>query len=182
MYDNIYLISIDPGNNTGIAIYELNSATLDIVSITTHVVVLNNYVTNNIDISLDRNLTLYNVCRRLSETYQPHVVAIEAAFMNSRFPKAVMQLSQYTLTVERTFYSDNEFIKLFRYPPKYIKKYIGGGGSADKDGMLEAIRVIPDITNNVDVDIISEHEVDALAIGYITIAELKRRPHMLISY
>jgi Holliday junction resolvasome RuvABC endonuclease subunit len=182
MYDFFYLLGIDPGNNTGVAIYKIDSTTLDIVDLTTWVVVLNNIINAYGDVQLERNKMLSRIANNLSEIYNPNVLAMEAAFLNSRFPKAVMQLSQYTSTIEQTFINNNPFIKLFKYPPKYIKKYIGGGGNADKDRMLLAVKETPELLSYVELDRITEHEVDAIAIGYVALLELRLYPHLLISY
>ena len=182
MYSTFYIIGIDPGNNTGVAIFELDSITLEIISITTSVVVLNNFIIDDDNVMLYRCGFLKNVCTSIYNTYKPKVLSMEAAFMNQRFPKAVMQLSQYTSTVEQTFHACDNFIKIFKYPPKFIKKEIGGGGSADKNAMLIAVNNIPEISSLVDLNRTTEHEVDALAIGYITIAMIRQNPHVLISF
>ncbi|MDQ6990800.1 MAG: crossover junction endodeoxyribonuclease RuvC [Mariprofundaceae bacterium] len=177
-----YLIGIDPGNNTGIAIYELDCNTKAVISIVTHTVVLDNLVTNRNEVLLNRNAILSSVCKKLSSTYTPIVLAMESAFLNSRFPKAVMQLSQYTSTVEQAFYGINSFIKIHRYPPKYIKKYIGAGGNADKDAMTLAVKALPEISARIDLDRVTEHEIDALAAGYIAVSYVRQYPHTLIEY
>jgi len=180
-YNNFYIIGIDPGNNTGISIFELSSIDMSILSISTYTVILNNMIVG-MDILLERNLALNKICSCLYDMYIPKAVAVEAAFLNSRFPKAVMQLSQYTSTIDQAFYNKDNFIKILRYPPKYIKKCIGGGGNADKDGMLRAVKNIPELLNNVNLDRLTEHEIDALAIGYVSITELRRSPHILMSF
>jgi len=181
IYSNFYIIGIDPGSNTGVAIFELSSIDMSILSISTHTVILNNMI-NGTDVLLERNIVLSKICSYLYDTYIPKAVAVEAAFLNSRFPKAVMQLSQYTTTIDQTFYNKDNFIKILRYPPKYVKKYIGGGGNADKDGMLLATRNIPELLNNIDLNRLTEHEIDAIAIGYVSITELRRYPHILMSF
>jgi len=182
MRDLFNLVAIDPGNNVGIAIYTLSSVDLTIHNIETLTVVLNAQTNGLIDLGMERNLILEEVCSRLSTMYSPNVVAMETAFLNSRFPKAVMQLSQYTSTVERTFYKHNNFIKLYRYPPKYIKKYIGAGGAADKNDMTAAVSSISELSGKIDFNRVTEHEVDALAVGYITIEHLRTYPHELFCY
>lgn len=176
------LVAVDPGSNTGVAIYSLDPVTLSIVSVDTFTYALNNYVSEHIDIGLERNQLLGGMCSRVSELYRPNVLAMESAFLNSRFPKAVMQLSQYTSTVEQTFYRMNNFIKIYRYPPKYIKRYIGAGGNADKDDMTAAVMKIPELSDKLVFNGLTEHEIDAVAVGYITVTYLRRYPHLLISY
>jgi len=182
MHKTFYLIGIDPGNNTGLALFEIYTDTFEIKNISTSVVVLNTLVHTEEELLMNRNIILGNLCVRLAETYDPNIMAMEAAFLNSRFPKAVMQLSQYTSTVEQAFYCYNKFIKLFKYPPKYVKKAIGAGGNADKDGMTVAVANISELSSKIDLSRVTEHEIDALAIGYITIQTIRLNPHILIGY
>jgi len=179
--EHFYVLGIDPGNNTGIAIFKLSTLDMSILSIDTLTVVLNNMITGD-DIQLERNICLSRVCSYLYSLYKPNLIGVEAAFLNSRFPKAVMQLSQYTSTIDQTFYNLNPFIKIMRFPPKYVKKYIGGGGNADKDRMLVAIKDIPELLSNIDLYRLTEHEVDALAIGYISILAIRDAPHLLMCF
>ena len=177
-----YLIGIDPGSNTGVAIYKIATDTLSILEISTFTVVLSNYVANPDNEILERNHMLSNVCNRLYETYNPVAVGIEAAFMNSRFPKAVMQLSQYTQTVNMSFYIANPFIRRFNYAPKYVKSVIGAGGAADKNDMYTTVTSIDAISSNMSGLNVSEHEIDALAIGYVALEECRKYPHLLFTY
>jgi len=182
MLDTFKLVAIDPGNNVGVAVYTISSIDMAVLAIESFTIVLSKQVTGLIDMSMERNIILESACAKLSAIYNPNVVAMETAFLNSRFPKAVMQLSQYTSTVERTFYKYNNFLKLYRYPPKYIKKYIGAGGNADKNDMTVAVSNIPEISNMVDFNRVTEHEIDAIAVGYITVAHLRQYPHELLCY
>jgi len=182
MLTTFRLIGIDPGSNSGVAIYHIDPVDMSIVHIETVTYALNNIAPMADDFQLSRVMTLGNLCDRLQEHYQPVMVALEAAFMNSRFPKAVMQLSQYTSAVERSFMTKDPFIKLVKMAPKYIKRYIGGGGNANKDDMTAAVSVIKEVSDKVDLSALTEHEVDALAIGYVALTQIREHPHILISY
>ena len=76
--------------------------------------------------------------------------------------------------------SHNRFIKIYKYPPKLIKYHIGAKGNADKDMMLAKVATIPEITKFINPYTVSEHEIDSLAIGYITIDFIRKDPIQLL--
>jgi len=180
--DTFFIVSMDPGSNTGVAVFELDAVTLDIVSISTMVIVLNNLIGKVDSVSIARINALHNICTDIANVYKPKVVGYETAFLNSRFPKAVVQLSQYTSVMEQAFNNADSFTKLYGYPPKLVKKLIGGGGNADKDGMLVAVNKIPELSSKLLLNRLTEHEIDAIAVGYITVQAVRTIPHILISY
>jgi len=181
MSDIFYVVGIDPGSNTGVAIAGLSAVDLSIRSLESFTLKLTD-VDNVDNIMLNRVQYLQKVCKLLANRYNPNAIGVEAAFLNSRFPKAVMQLSQYTMAIEQTFYSHDSFVKIFRYPPKYVKKYIGAGGNADKDDMTRAVFNIAELSNKIDLNVLTEHEIDAMAILYITVDNIRRQPHLLITF
>lgn len=174
------LLGIDPGNNVGVAIYTVNAKTLEVISVSTRLFILDNHIdATAIDRIPLKILALNAIVNELIVKYDPLVVGFELAFLNMRFPKAVMQLAQYTSIIEYTFRCDNPFIKFFKYPPKYIKSAIGAGGNADKNDMTSAIKRIPEITKFILPDYRTEHEIDALSIGYTALNEIRKYPHIL---
>lgn len=176
----LYIISIDPGSNLGIAIYGLNECTLEIVSIETILITLENRVNpeDSRDRVLNKLMVINDTCEWLWRKYNPVAIVEEAAFV-SRFPKAVMQLSQYIATIELTFKRCNRNLVFFRYPPKYVKKEIQAGGGATKDDMTIGVSKVPEIVKFINPGVLSEHEVDALAIGYVGIQEIRDFPYVL---
>jgi len=181
MNDNLFkIVSIDPGNNIGIAIYTIDSNTYKVYSVQTHTVVLDLHVEKSSNQLTSRVYYLNKYFSELLEYHRPLAVVEEAAFLNNRFPKAVMQLSQYIAAIDIAIYSYSSNTKVFRYPPKYIKRFIGAGGNADKNDMLKAAKKIPEINDNIKLDMVTEHEVDALSIGYVFIQELRQHPELLI--
>lgn len=178
------IISIDPGTNMGVAIYTLDSDSGLVVGISTHVYSLNNHIctTHKLNNLLLKTQAIERACTSLYNLYKPVAMVVEAAFLNSKFPKAVMQLSHFIATIDNTMFRLNPLIKFFRYPPTYVKMGIGAGGNADKVAMRKQVSSIPEITNFLDVSKVSEHEVDALAIGYVGIMNIRDRPHVLYTY
>ena len=178
--DTFNIIGIDPGNNLGISVFTLDTD-LKIKSITTHYKFLEDYPSNiSSDKKLARLLYLQNLPYKLVNMYNPIAVGVETAFMNSRFPTAVMALSQYVSTIEINFINANNFIKFFKYPPKYIKKFINTGDANKKD-MLAGIKKIKEITDVLDLQGRTEHEIDATAIAYVTLQEIRSFPLVLCS-
>lgn len=180
MEENFNIIGIDPGNNLGISVFTLDT-NLNIKNIITHFMCLEDYPSNlSYDKKLSRLLYLQQLPYRLVNLYNPIAVGIETAFMNSRFPQAVMALSQYVSTIELNFIRANSFIKFFKYPPKYIKKLIDTGDANKKD-MLSGIKKIKEIADVFDTIGKTEHEIDATAIAYVTLQEIRTFPLVLCS-
>ena len=174
------IVGIDPGNNLGISIYTINSSDLTIVSISTKYYNLDSFVDSNDDNRfLFRLQYLANIINNICVDYNPIMVGVEAAFMNIRFPKAVMQLSQYIAIIEHTIYNYNNRIKLFRYAPKYIKKFIGAGGDADKNDMSATLGGDMELLSVLPVRNYTEHELDAIAIGKVLLIEIREYPYLL---
>jgi len=178
----INILSIDPGTNMGVSIYTVSVPDLKILSIVTTVLNLSNHTTEDpfYDNLLLRTQVIQRYIGNLTIEYMPHVLAMEAAFVNSKFPKSVMYLSHYIAAINLSVTSINPFIKIFNYPPKLVKKLISNTGNADKDAMKVAVAMIPEITNHLDVNYLSEHEIDSLAIGYACIEELRNNPVLLL--
>ena len=103
----------------------------------------------------------------LMNQFHPDVVVSEDAFFNPRRPGAYEALIQWILTVSFLL-RDEYHLPLHRIPPKLVKKYISGIGTADKEGVRNAVAQHKDIMVQPDiiVDNLVEHEGDAIAIGY----------------
>jgi len=105
--------------------------------------------------------------RDLINRFHPDIVVSEDAFFNPRRPGAYEALIQWILTV--SFILRDEFqLPLYRIPPKLVKKYISGMGTADKEGVKKAVAEHKDIrlSPDINIDNLMEHEGDAIAIGY----------------
>jgi len=162
-------ISFDPGNNLGVTIMTIEYDTFKIIDIITETVILNDIIPiDPVDVMRSRTVHLQKYLAKLFEKHQPLVVSFELSFANIRFPKAVIQLTQYITIIEAMTVAYNPFTKIFKYAPKFIKKGIGASGNADKDAMTVAVGKLNGIESYVDVKRVSEHEVDSLAIAYLT--------------
>lgn len=185
MIETFKIIGIDPGTNTGISIYTIALPTFEIINIETKLYVLKNLVPDPTEDTIyynhmyERTKLLYSIIQNIIIEEQPLAVAYEAAFMNTKFATAVIQLTQYTSTIERSIRDYDKNIKILKYPPKWIKKYVGAGGTADKDDMLSNLRTIPVINNMLPLDKLSEHEIDATSIAYVLYNDILIQPWML---
>jgi len=171
------IIGIDPGNNVGITIMTIDEYTFDIVNIETKTLILSNLAGESL---IDRCILLNKIMLNIMYEYQPYMISMESSFLNMRFPKAVLQLSQYINSVLLAINEWNKYCVVRNYPPKLVKRYIGAGGNADKNQMLLTISKIDEITKHIDVNNITEHEIDSLAICYLLLKEIKDNP--LIGY
>lgn len=177
------IMAIDPGNNIGISILQINVNTLEIMSIISFTYVLSDYIdeTSNTKL-LDRCIVLNKILLTTLNNFNPLVVVYEEAFMNSRFPKSIIQLSQYINTITTTIRNYNSWIKVFSYPPKYIKKFIGAGGTAEKDDMKKALLKIPEVHTKINLNNLTEHSIDSISIGYIALKEIRECQYILWSF
>lgn len=177
------ILSIDPGNNIGLSILTIDINTLEILDIISITYVLSDYIDDESIFKLtDKCLMLNNILLSNLNYFNPLVVVYEEAFMNSRFPKSIIQLSQYINTINLTVKNFNSWIKIFSYPPKYIKKFIGAGGSAEKDDMKKALLQIPEIFTKINLNTLTEHSIDSIAIGYIVLKEIRQQQYLLWTF
>ena len=179
--DYINIISIDPGTNMGISIITLEIPSLRIVSVNTCSIDLSlltkpNELENNL---LLRTQAIMRIVTGIMEDYKPRVLAMEAAFVNTRFPKSVMYLSQYIASISLAVTTADPFIKIFNYPPKKVKATVSVGG-ANKDDMLTAVSKIDELNKHIVIETLTEHEIDSLAIGYAYIKELRENPVLML--
>lgn len=176
------IIGIDPGNNLGIAIYTIDPEDFKIVKIENIMLVLNNYITDEGDGYDKMNLKLKHLkfsIQAIIKNYKPIALGLETSFLNMKFPKAVIQLSQYLAIIESTSKEIIPNIKIFRYSPKYIKSKVDAGGDAKKDDMTTAISKLTEVTKHIDITKLTEHEIDSTAIGYVVLKEIRMFPLVL---
>lgn len=172
------IMGLDPGSNLGVSILSIDANKLSIEAIDTTRFVLASYSVDN-DNMLDRWIALESIIKDIVLEYNPIIVGMEAAFMNQHYPKAVMVLTSYTTIIDKTLYSLG-CNKVFRYPPKYIKKIVASG-TADKLDMLHSVTSIKEISSKINLYDKTEHEVDATAIAYTVLLEVRDYPYVLYS-
>ena len=183
----VRVIGIDPGSNTGVAIYTLNAETFKIISIVTHTITLECHIDTEAGSKQIRKVMyLSSRIKLLIEQYNPIAIFSEDVFVNSRFPLAAIYLTQYLTAIEMAI-KQYSGIKFFKIAPKLIKKMYSGGGSSDKDDMLTATINHPELKNylirsDLRSEYYTEHEVDAVAIGYIGLSYIRENVFVLVSF
>ena len=179
--DTFNVVGIDPGNNLGISILTVSydEGRFKILNVEANTYILDNY---KLDTVLDRHVSrliyLKDIVTNICRTHHPLVVCLESAFMNSRFPKAVITLSTYVTTAELAIIEYSNFIKVFKYAPKYIKSEIHNG-DADKKDMKKAISNIKELRSIMEIDKLTEHAIDATAMAYVGVKEIRKHPLLL---
>lgn len=173
------VLGIDPGKNLGICIL--------IISIVNNVHTIKDVKTFTIDLNVsvkDDNLTTIQRTNYLREyltslltSVQPVAVCMETVF-KSKFANAVIQLSQYVVTIEQTIYNYNPYIKVFKLAPKLIKKIVGTKGDSTKEDMMSSVSKIEELKPFVSINQ-TEHEIDALSMAYIAYDTVKKYPECI---
>jgi len=166
-------MSIDPGTVTcGVAVWKIDDdyKIKDLYSFTIV-----------IDSKIDMEERLDILRSKLKDYFnelKPYHLAHESAFINRLRPQAYgpIYASIYLLRTEFKKYKNIQSV--YAYPPKSVKAKIIDG-RADKFDMLEAISNISELSvwlSNEE----TEHEIDAIAIGYIHLLNIRDMPELLL--
>lgn len=170
------IIGIDPGNNLGVSCFTINES-YEILNIDTRLIKLSNNI-EEYEHNVDRLQFLSTYIEYLYSFYKPSVVSLESAFMNTKFATAIIQLTQYVTIIEQTLNKLDPFVKIYKYPPKYIKRIVATG-DANKNDMLSAVSEINEIVKLLNIEKLSEHEIDATAIAYVLLNDIRKYPVLL---
>jgi len=162
------IMGVDPGTNyVGVSVFEINVQTLEIVSITPLTISLSKIQETTFSPAMNLRLfELKNQMRHIVATFNPVSITIEHGFINKLRPAAYGPLSMSINTVQSAAFDVNPFSRIFMISPSEIKMNVGATFKADKDMVLAAMNKIGEITAKVNLNSISEHAVDATAIAY----------------
>ena len=178
----IRIIGCDPGTTyTGVAILELRLPDLEIVSIKTHLIDMYG-ITNPLMLNTDlqsRLNYLYGKFNMLLNYVNPFSVSIESPFINRFRPQAVVPLSQSLMALELAAMHHNPYLMITKYPPSTIKNAVGAKGGADKIGVLDALWKVEEVSKLINLNNITEHEVDGIAIAYTNLRLLRNNKVLL---
>ena len=175
------ILSIDPGTNyTGVTFWILDDYTLDINDIKSFTINLTtiDYVTEKYKI-IQRINILINMLEYWIDIYKPRYLVIEAGFINILRPAAYGPIANTIFAIENLFISKSNTYNIIEYPPKYVKQYVSVG-TADKNDIKTAVSNIDNITRLINIDTLSEHAIDSLAIGYTFIDIIRKYPEILL--
>lgn len=173
----INIMGVDPGKNLGVSILTIEDTDLTIKNIQTFIYYLDNSIFSSLPM-MDKLDKLNKSLESLLYNFRPVAFCFEQAFKH-RFANAVIQLSQYTALIEYTAYKFDPYMLIYKYPPKFIKKLFGATGDADKNGMLKRFLSINELKGFYREDM-TEHEIDATAIAYITLNNIRSFPYRLL--
>lgn len=107
------------------------------------------------------------------DDFLPHFVVSEDCFINIRCPSAHASLATCLYSISRilfTRWSEGNLAtnpRLFKIAPRSIKLAISGYGGSDKLNILDAVLTNDKIKFPIPDPILSEHECDAIACGYV---------------
>lgn len=179
--ETINIMAIDPSSNAlGICVYKIDVASLEIVSIFSRTInlKLKNYDEDR-DNVLSRFIELERELKAYMKHFDPRMLSIETGFINKLRPAAYGPLSQCIMIAKMCATNYNPLIHINGFPPSIIKKAIGASFKADKDEVLEHVLKIKEVVKHVDPRIVSDHEVDAIAINYVQIKYLRNNEGLL---
>ena len=183
--DEINMLAIDPGTTTiGVSIFTINIKDLDNIKISKIETILIDTSLKFVEEELTKDLLvrlrrLYDRVFEILKRYDPVIVSIENGFINRLRPAAYGPLSQSIMAIELAAGNYNKQIKIFKFAPKTIKKVTTKGGAADKDGVLLGVNSIKEITSLIDPNLVSEHEVDSIAVNYTMLEYLRENTVIL---
>lgn len=183
---NIYIFGIDPGTNTGVSVFELD-VDLNVISVETHTLNLNLYAdpdSNQLTKDADRYLALGDLISELADKFKPVAAAIESSFIHERFKSSGMKVAAYISVVIYALKKFDKNLVICKLSPKQVKKFMGDA-TADKDEMrnllTEKISLLlgEDVAKLINIDNLTEHSIDALAIGNNLIEVLRKAPYLV---
>lgn len=175
-YNITTILAIDPSSNcTGVAIFEVDDYTGDIVSIVADTIEVNKLVYDP-DVEelhsdkMNRLIKLEYKFNQILDEYNPQVVVIEGSFYNPTRPNAFKSLSEVISLLHRASIEHNKNVPFITLSPKTIKNSINSLVVTDKgkDVIKDSIKLIPEIYNLVCnfIDKLDNHGIDAIAVGY----------------
>lgn len=171
----VRFLSLDPGSRTlGLAIleYDFDTGLLHVlytVCLDTDQGLKNlRYMEDSIGSRQVRLKIIGDFLRNQIEEWMPSFFIMETPYMGG-YAQAFKVLVEVMRTIEMAVLEYSGVIPLYKIDPSSVKKMIGvKGNCGDKDLMLAAVKEIKDLTlaTGVDLDLITEHEVDAIAVGH----------------
>ena len=124
------------------------------------------------ELILDRLKKLSNIIKTVYRLYNPTVVAMESAFINTSRMGAVIPLAQAIYAIQSTIYSIDRSSKVITLPPGLIKK-IFGSKQVGKDAVLVALKSHKLLMEKITKKNMTDHEIDAIAIAYSILEYIK---------
>lgn len=180
--DSFNIMGIDPGSRTvGVCIYTI-SPKLELIKIYTYTLNIDSNNNEHLGIHeniLERTSKLETIIKFIYHIYNPMIVAMESSFINMSRMGAVIPLTKSIHSIESILYNVDKHIKLISMPPGVIKK-VFNSKQVGKDAVLDALEKHKHITEKLyKKKVITEHEVDAIAIAYALLEYIKTTEGMI---
>ncbi len=174
------IIGIDPGlSNLGVAVFDVDYYTDRILRIEAFTLVndkLPDRTGFDTDTVTERTIKLYKLRNTLQELfyrYLPSHVVSEAPFYNRFMPMAFGALNEVVAIVHNAVLDWNPNIGFHTVPPLLVKKLVNtkavkNDTAKGKELVKLAVSNIPEITSVLvtPIETLSEHAIDAIAVGY----------------
>lgn len=180
--DNEYcIIAIDPGSTQlGVAILHIDIDTGDVMDVYTQTIYLSGkFKSFRHDGVVHRMRYLRLQFGSLFEMCNPTLMVYEKGFMNVRRPGAFGPINSSTTIVMDTAVDINRDIQIMEFSPGEVKNAMGAKGNCNKEAMAEACLRNETINKFLNVERVSEHEIDAVAVGLCGRNYYKDRLYML---
>lgn len=172
------IFGIDPGSrNIGVAIYFIDILDLSIIKIIPIQIALDKYNFINIQ-NANLHIRLLKLMKEIDgllRAFDPVAVGIESGFINPRRPGAVIPLASAISVISTSINLYNTNIKLIEYTPSIIKKTIGANPHGNKNPVFEALLKIKEVDDLVDLNYLTEHTIDGIAIAYNLLKEIRTK-------
>lgn len=173
------LISIDPGvNNCGFAVIDTNLP-LKVLQ-TLNVKNIRKFSESEKKLEQEFSARVVKVshiaqnCEELLEKYGPvEKVIIEAPFYNALTPLAYGSLLEVITALKYKIFIPKK-IPFFMVEPTLVKKMFSSVGHARKEylkNLLYQKKESGEIVIEMDIETLTEHEIDAIAVGYAHIVQ-----------
>lgn len=175
------LVSLDPGSETlGVADFYVNVNTFEIVGCAARTfkgtkLSISPWIMENQSPQFARIHAHYLNLLSFLEDRKPFAVASESPFFSKKFPQAFAPLVLTLDAITRAMRAYDAWVPLTRIDPPTVKKAVGAPGNAGKPEMRKAVLGLKDLNYNgaLPIDILDEHSIDALAVGYCKIRQLR---------
>ena len=166
------LVSVDPGTVTiGVAVWDIND-TLTIDRLTSFTVYIPEFLPLNKRLDL-----IYHTFKDIFMDTEPFQLAHESGFINRFRPQAYGPIYTTIYLIKQAYTETIGDYGMFAYPPKMVKAVVSKG-TADKNDMLKAVNSIKELQPFITAKE-TEHEIDAMAIGYTHLLNIRNYPEIL---
>lgn len=180
--DNTFdILGMDPGSNKfGFSLLEVNINNLELISSIAWTIDANDLAKNFqtvLETHGDRVARIYglqNYLYKILNIYNPHYVASEAPFINNRFPAAGIALTEVLSAIRQALIEYDPEKELFLIPPSNVKNAVKAKGGDDKNIIKQKVCALDlKYIGDVSIDKLDEHSIDALAVGYAKLLDLR---------